>query len=84
MPITEGAGVAYLKVARGGVPRWPAAFSFAARGSFRSRPPQVLRLPACCGMDSFLLALSSHLLSDVDYTERAAERKGCAHFISIK
>ena len=31
-----------------------------------------------------VLALSSHLLSDVDYTERAAERKGCAHFISIK
>ena len=67
-----------------GVPRWPAAFSFAARGSFRSRPPQVLSPPACCGMGSFLLALSSHLLSDVDYTERNPKRKGLSHFNAIK
>ena len=73
-----------LTVARGGVPRWPAAFSFAARGSFRSRPPQVLSPPACCGMGSFLLALSSHLLSDVDYTERDPKCKGLSHFNAIK
>ena len=73
-----------LTVAHGGVPRWPAAFSFAARGSFRSRPPQVLSPPACCGMGSFLLALSSHLLSDVDYTRRDPKCKGLSHFNAIK
>ena len=35
-------------------------------------------------MGSFLLALSSHLLSDVDYTGREPKRKGLSHFNAIK
>ena len=86
MPMTEGfrpKGTCAERD-RAGVTAGRARSLEAARGNVRNRPPQVLSLPACCGMGSFLLALSSQLVSDVDYTGRDPKRKGLSHFNAIK